>query len=466
MSLLERFSVYNTLIANGHPPDNPLRDLLPAEDDRGWHVARNLLKPLNHLDFLREKEEIAVALGLHNLHTPPVQFAANYALLAEHQAGRLSTAAVIRRLAAQSCRAGAGLSEAEISGRLRQYATVRHMEFHPSDVCNLTCRDCTYGHDDPARKPPPINYPIGEIAQIARLQARSMVIIGGGEPTLYRSRGSGFQEMVEAVRATNPGIALALVTNGTYRPPGDWPNHFSWIRVSLDAATEPTYAAFRGKPMFDRVLQNYLSYLDCRARYVGISFLFAQSNIHEYAAVARLIFDLVKEHKPEALHKVNIQYRPLRRDPHLQDGPFAEAVTQAQIQEAVRQVRGLADSSAEMKAFLRGQTNITAVLGGNAHPPHPFSRCYYSQTFHIVRANGDLRPCFVRVTEPDFLLGNILSDSLQAIALNSLYIAACRKLHCDEQGCRQCHVNYTFEQGLQGNLKPSKAQDVQHDPMY
>jgi sulfatase maturation enzyme AslB (radical SAM superfamily) len=129
-------------------------------------------------------------------------------------------------------------------------------------------------------------------------------------------------------------------------------------------------------------------------------------------------------------------------------------------------VQELAGASEELKAFLRNQTNITAVLGGNTHLPHEFSRCYYSQTFKIVRANGDLRPCFIRVVEPDFKLGNIINDSLETIALNTLYIAARRKLHCDSLGCCQCHVNYTFEQGLLGNLQPSASPEVQQDPMY
>jgi MoaA/NifB/PqqE/SkfB family radical SAM enzyme len=294
----------------------------------------------------------------------------------------------------------------------------------------------------------------------------AMVIIGGGEPTLYKSGNYRFQEMVEEICNTNPGIVLALVTNGTYKPPGDWPSRLSWIRLSLDAATEDTYSAFRGKPMFNRVIQNYLSYLDYDVRYVGISFLFARSNIHDYAAVARFIFELVKEEKPHALHKVNIQYRPLRRDPYLHDKPFAQAITDEQVQKAISKVRKLADSSQELKTFLRNQTNITAILGGNAHPPHEFSRCYYSQTFRIVRANGDLRPCFIRVSEPDFILGNIRTDSLETIALNTLYIGARHKPQCDPYGCRQCHVNYTFEQGLKGNLRPSTSPEVLADPMY
>ena len=83
-----------------------------------------------------------------------------------------------------------------------------------------------------------------------------------------------------------------------------------------------------------------------------------------------------------------------------------------------------------------------------------------------MRANGDLRPCFIRVSEPDFLLGNLHTDSLEAVALNTLYVGARRKPHCDPHGCRQCHVNYTFEQGLRGRLEPSPSPQVRADPMY
>lgn len=149
------------------------------------------------------------------------------------------------------------MSEAQITSCLREYSTIRHMEFHPTDVCNLSCKGCTYGHDVPSLKPLPIQFPFDQIHKIAQLDPKSMVVIGGGEPSLYRNRHFRFQEMVEEVVRTNPGIKLALVTNGTYRPPGDWPNQFSWIRVSLDAATPETYLSFRGEPMFERVIKNF-----------------------------------------------------------------------------------------------------------------------------------------------------------------------------------------------------------------
>jgi len=460
----EEFSVYNNLLGKSGHSDNPLHAAVPDDYEHGWHVSRNLLKHLNHLDFLARKEEIAIRLGLHSIGVSPDRYEPLYQMLEAHQARKISTSDFVTYLTRQLQQESMPITEAEVRQILVEYATIRHMEFHPTDVCNLKCHRCTYGQDDPLTKPLPINFPFSGIKKIAQLRPRSMVISGGGEPTLFKNKDKNFQDVVDEIQNTNPGIRLALVTNGTYRPSGDWPNRLSWIRVSLDAATPATYNNFRGKPMFERVIRNYLDYLAYDVPQVGINFLFSQANVHEYATVAQFIFDLVSEANPGALHKVNIQYRPLRRDPYR--GPFPEAITQNQINRAVKEVQELLESSQKMREFLRKQTNITAVLGGNTHIPHEFSRCYYSQTFKIVRANGDLRPCFIRATEPDFVLGNLLTDSLETIALNTLFIGDSRKPHCDAHGCRQSHANYTFEQGLKGNLKPSTSPEVLADPMY
>ncbi len=446
--------------------DNGPLSFLRGDRETGWLVARNPRKPLNHLDSLRRKEAIAVELDLHNTLTPAERFDHNYKLLEHHQGGDISTESFLKQLSRQLNRQGREISIGEIRRYLREYATVCHMEFHPSDACNLSCLGCTYGHDGPSTKPLPINYPFRHLPKIARLKPRSMVVIGGGEPILYRDGPHRFQELINRIRVLLPGIKLGLVTNGTHKTPGDWPNEFSWIRLSLDAASEETYEDFRGKPLFHRVLNNYLSYLDHAVPFVGISFLFARANIHEYTAVADLVFHLVKDRKPNHLHKVNIQYRPLRRDPHDYHRPFNEAITEQQIQATVQDIRSLASRSSEIERFLREQTNIAAVLRGNTHSPYGFSRCFYSQTFKIVRASGDLRPCCVRVVEPEFSLGSIIDDPLERIALNTLYVGARRKPHCSPRGCRQCHVNYVFEQGLAGRIQPSRSPEVLADPMY
>lgn len=462
---MAQFSTYNF---RQRPPwsGHPLADLLPEDPAHGWPVARHPLKPLNHLGFLQEKERLAQELNLHNLLTPVEVFDVNYELLAAHQAREASTDQVTQHLASQLQAEGKSVTPVEVREKLASYARVRHMEFHPTDVCNLRCRGCTYQHDRADRKPAPVVFPFAGIAEIARLQPWSLVVCGGGEPTLYKDGKQRFPDLVEQLEAISPGLRLALITNGTRKPRGDWPDRFNWIRLSLDAATASTYDDFRSKPYFEEVLRNYLLYLNSSAHYVGLGFLFARANIREYAAVARLIFTLVSRKQPQHLAKVNVQYRPLRQDPHQLGQPFAEAITGEEIAETVAAIRVLAATSLALKSFLRQQTNITAVLGGNKHQPHRFRRCYYSQIFTILRASGDLFPCFIRVQEPQFALGNLLTDRPETIGLNLLYVGARRRQYCDPWGCRQSHVNYILEQGLRGVIQPSNSAKVQADPMF
>jgi MoaA/NifB/PqqE/SkfB family radical SAM enzyme len=466
MSMINRnaFSVYN-VHQSVAVVTHPLGFLLPEDRDHGWAARKNLRKPLNHLGLIAEKEQIAKELNLHNILTPNDVFDRNFRDLELHQKGELSSRDFIEKLGEQLRKGNSQLGPDEIIALLRSYAAVGSMEFHPSDACNLACLGCTYGHGSEGTKPPAIFFPFGSIRKIADLRPKGVTIVGGGEPALYKSGENSFPEMVDELSYQVPDAVLALITNGTLRPKGDWIKKLSWVRISLDAATEETYAVFRQRRFFGLVLKNYLDYLATSLEYVGISFLFSKANIHEYAKVAELIFDLVS-HDPKLLGRTGIDYRPLRKDPKDKGKHFGLAIDESDIETTLNEVRRLAERSGKMRDFLKYQTNITAFLGGNLHTPHEFERCYYSQIFHIVRANGELRPCFVRVKEPDFILGNIIRDPLETIALNSLYIGARKKNDCDPDGCRQGYVNYVLAEGLSGKMKPSLGPDVSRNPLY
>lgn len=458
-----RFSIYN---AKDRKTASSL-DFVRGDDTAGWNAQRNLLKCLNHLELLQKKEKISEMLLLHNTKTQPEVFKRNYHLLGDHQAGKITTERVIDQIANRM-----SLSSAEVQSSVSSFIELGHLEFHPSDICNLKCTACTYGHDSTKLRPKKICFPFDELEKLAIFTPKSILLSGGGEPTLYSDTSSGkrytFADLIVRLRELMPNVRLALVTNGTHRVPGnDWTKHLDWIRVSIDAATAETYGEFRGKiGLYDRVLNNLLFYLETPVRYVGASFLFSQANIAEYAVFAKTLFDLVSEQAPQHLHKFNLQYRPLRKDPKDEGREFPAAITDGQIRKTISTIAKMAESSPDFANFLKDQTNIEAVLGGNTHPPHDFSRCHYSSLFHIVRANGEIRPCFIRVVEPDFVLGNICRDKTTTISLNSLYIAASGKKYCDPYGCRQCHLNYLLEAGLKGKILPSKSQTVANDPFF
>jgi radical SAM protein with 4Fe4S-binding SPASM domain len=451
-SLMSRSSIYYP-----HRSEFPGLQFLVGDDTRGWRAERNLFKSLNHLELMREKEKIAERLGVHNIKSDQELFKRNYEIPEAHQRKIFSTNKTIEQIAAN-----AGLSKADVETLLNKYFQIGHMEFHPSDICNLNCQGCAYGQGVKALRPPQIVFPFEHLDKLVALGPRSILFSGGGEPTMYRSKGRSLGDLIERIHELMPNTQLALITNGTFIPEGSWKDFLRWVRISIDAATPKIYEIFRGKPFFDSVADNLLRYLETSIPSVGGTFLYSKINISEYLEFVRYFFNKVQKQQPQNLSRLNLSYRPLRQNPNDTGREFPDAISEEDIIKTVGEIVKFAKESPVAERFLREQTNIEAVLGGNLQPAMPFERCYYSQIFHIVRANGDVRPCFVRVLEPDFVLGNIISDPPAAISLNTLYIGARKKQYCDKEGCRQCHTNYIIEQGLLGKIKAVPS--VMNDP--
>lgn len=390
--------------------------------ENGWGVARNPLKVLNHLSLAVEKNQIANQM---------------------------------RTLSSLS-----DLSDEMVS----QYLKVNHLEFHPTDLCNLRCQGCTYGHD--VYDIPKVHFPFSGLSKLQAFSPKSILIAGGGEPTLYRSEGKRFPDVVEELGNLLPGVKLALITNGVFKPDGKWINRFDWIRISLDAASPAVYSNFRGEPFFDRVIGNFLQYLMTDVRYVGLGFVFSRTNMADYVELPRFIYDTVMKNCPEAISKVNIQYRPLRHDPpNLNDASLF--LTREDIERIEGQLLALTEERPDLVQFVREQTNILSFLDGNVHKPREFSRCHYAEIFKIIRADGGVRPCCVGSLLNDLHLGSLFSDDLRTIAWNTFRAAEKDKAsYCNASQCRMCKVSHTVEKGLLGELSPSRSEEVQADYMF
>ncbi|MHA2239560.1 MAG: radical SAM protein, partial [Candidatus Hodarchaeales archaeon] len=379
---IELFSIYNTKDSKG----SSRLKFLEGDKRLGWNAQRNLMKCLNHLELLRKKEEISNTLSLNSETTPINIFRKNYKLLEKHQKGTITTENVINQISLKR-----NLTKTEIDLALHNYLTVGHLEFHPSDICNLRCKGCTYSQNSKEFRPKQICYPFNDLDKLTLFQPRSILLSGGGEPTLYSdsTKSFTFSDLVLRIKEILPDVRLALVTNGTYRvPEDDWTKYMDWIRISIDAATPETFGSFRGKKnLYRNVIENLIYYLETPVKYIGASFLYSQENITEYANFALKLFTLIRDRVPQHMNKFNIQYRPLRKDPKDANRDFPHAITDYQIDNVVNEILEIANASEELENFLRNQTNIEAVLGGNTHPPHDFSRCYYSQIFNIIRTN-------------------------------------------------------------------------------
>lgn len=438
-------------------------DSLKGDYDTGWLVARNHYRVLNHLPLLQNYSNVAEQLYLSYECSNKEIVSDNFKILHKHQAGIISTQEAIIQLHNKLKLYDRVITIDTIVSLLRNIFSVPHIEFHPTDKCNLSCRGCTYGHDCIKRQNRKDVFPFDFLYKLKEISPKSIVIVGGGEPTLYRFKDTRFNELILKIRELLPLVQLGLITNGTVFLKGDWYKEFLWARISLDAATRETFNNFRQRDLFDKVCHNLLSYLNTIIPYTGIGFLYSKMNIFEYVAVIEFLYAFIKNNAPEALKKFNIQFRPLRQDPKDKNKDFPEAISPKDIDNTIDSLLRLVSSSEEIFHFVKYQTNAETVEGGNTHKPLNFSRCHYSLIFHILRANGNLYPCFITVDQPEFCLGNVIRDLPETIALNTLYIAG--KLHdiCNPVQCRQCHINNILEKGLKGELRPPASKEIQEN---
>jgi MoaA/NifB/PqqE/SkfB family radical SAM enzyme len=429
-------------------------------------AARSPLKILNHLDMTLDRETIEQRLGLHRSTNPGV-LARNRIILAGHAAMTrnirgLSADVTLRELADDS------YSVTEIREWLRLYLTAAQVEFHPSDVCNEACRGCTYGHDEAAHKPPAVCFPFDRLHELQKLNPRAMTIVGGGEPLLYRDGKHGFADLMNRLHELLPNCRFGLITNGTLIPPGRWYRHFDWVRFSVDAASPQTYAKVRGRDLFHLVIRNLFAMLDGSAiPQVNIGFVFSRENISEAADAAHFFYEQVRSHRPEALDRLHIEYRPMRKDSKDEGrADFPGAVTEDDIAACFKRFVELSRDDDAFKRFLGTQTNMEIVGRGNAHKPVPFEHCGFSTIFRLVRADGEMRPCCMRLFDPEFYLGNLLTDPPESIALNIIHNATFLKSGCDAQGCKLGQYNRLTEQGAAGAIAASTNPAIRANPFF
>ncbi|MBU0629602.1 MAG: radical SAM protein [Candidatus Margulisbacteria bacterium] len=422
-------------------------------------VARNHARILNHLELLEKKIKIGGQLGLIATDDIPAELVeSNLSLLDQLQKGSIPLPSTLERLGQNI-----GLTVAEVEHLLDSIIAIGHLEFHPTDFCDHRCIGCYYKDKGDDVLPFPF---VAKILQ--RYKPRSVVLVGGGEPTFYHYQQQVFSDLVSEIKRFNPKIQIGLVTKGTFIPPGNWQEQIDWTRLSLDAAAPETFLETKGKDGFQQVLNNFITYLRGPIPNVGIGFLYWSRNIAEATTVPRLIYALVNRVDPRLLVKSNIQYRPMRpgvdspekvRKNHVHESMICSA---QQVEKATREFEEVILADQPVGRYIQNHTNWSKVSEGNGlRRGQPFAYCYYSLLFKIFRPTGEVYPCFVRVSDPDYLIGNFLEETdaeHRKIALLSYLFFNKARLFCDPEKCRLSWLNNIAERGYKDRgLKPTGA---------
>jgi len=174
----------------------------------------------------------------------------------------------------------------------RQVTSPVHVRIKPINHCNHSCWYCAYradqlqlgeGMDLKDRLP---NDKMTElIDDLIDMGVKAVTFSGGGEPLLYKPLPGAVVKLAAA------GIRVAALTNGSNlkgRVAEVMADHATWVRVSLDAWDDASYAKSRGiaEGAFSQVMANMRNFIARQSKCVlGVSFIVSKDNVdHLYDA--------------------------------------------------------------------------------------------------------------------------------------------------------------------------------------
>ncbi len=175
------------------------------------------------------------------------------------------------------------------------------VDLDPTTFCDLACPECISmrvlhnGQFSQAR--------LVQLAEeLAAAHVHGVILIGGGEPLMHKAIGKVIETLHRA------GVKVGMVTNGTLinRYMDAMATQMSWIRVSMDAATQETYDKFRPSgraySVFPHIIENMRQLAQRKVGTLGYSFLLMQrrdtagvvtdSNYNEVFAAGKLARDI------------------------------------------------------------------------------------------------------------------------------------------------------------------------------
>lgn len=292
-----------------------------------------------------------------------------------------------------------------------------YVEISPTGRCNHRCIFCAVdfarGHDE-------LDLRATELAirEMGALGVKSIMFGGDGEPFLHK----GLINMVEMAKIS--GIDVAITTNGSIMPE-DWyrfTDACSWIKFSVDAATEDTYKkVHRGGSLLD-ALYGIKVAVDARRNgscKLGAQMLLLEENVREAAAFTH------------QMHKLGMDYVVLK--------PWS------------KHPRTVSDFSVNTENVLyKVHTEdfckeIEVIFRTHQFWPSETQKCRALPFWAYIRANGDVECCSIRAEE-DRVAGNIYRSNMRDIIYGlrrSKYIHWIEDQDCcsERPNCRMARVN-------------------------
>lgn len=187
--------------------------------------------------------------------------------------------------------------------RDRRVVAPVHIRIKPMNHCNHDCWYCAYrvsnlelGEDIDYRDKIPEQKMFEIVEDVIEMGVKAITFSGGGEPLLYKP----MPEVVKRL-ATN-GIKVATLTNGSNlkgKIADAFLNYGTWVRVSMDAWDDVSYAKLRRirEGDFSELIKNIRNFCSQDSKCVlGVSFIVDQNNCTHIYDVCELLKDAGVNH--------------------------------------------------------------------------------------------------------------------------------------------------------------------------
>lgn len=277
-----------------------------------------------------------------------------------------------------------------------------HIRIKPINRCNHNCWYCAYrvdnlalGEDMDLADSLPVDQLLSIADDIVEMGVRAVTFSGGGEPLLYK-------ELPQVIRRLAAGgVKVASLTNGSNlrgAMADAFAEHGSWIRVSLDAWDDASYARARSvrDGEFTRLMDNIRAFTARTSKCVlGVSFIVSEENAAHLAdACAQL------------------------RDAGVNHVKVSGAVVSNDREEHNAYHRRLFDlATARIDQARRLESPTFKVIDHyhemNDRFEKSYSRCPFLQFLTIIGADGNVYTCQDKAYTKSGLLGSLAGRSFK-----------------------------------------------------
>ena len=305
-----------------------------------------------------------------------------------------------------------------------------------SDSCNLRCRHCWITPTYVNGKPTP-----GEVVDVEHLkkavfEGKTLGLSGakftGGEPMLH----PGLKEI--AAMLTETGLSLTMETNGTLidQEMADFMKNntnITFISISLDSANEAYHDAFRGsKGAYRAALKGLENLVDSGYNNVQIIMSPHRKNVGEVKELAQLA---------EAKGAASVKLNPVTNNGRgMQMHENNETLGIEEVLKLDELVRGELKQVVKIPIILNVPPSVrplSEITGSGGF----CGDCGVDRILGIL-GSGDVALCGIGRTMPEFVYGNIATDSIRDIWLNHPKVVGLRDALRDFDNypelCRNC----------------------------